>query len=205
TTHASSSSMVLSFGILGRSTTTTVTCDSPVIVVTPSLCHVITVDMSPGTPITPTGDFALATSSSGTFDHNCILAGTGATATCMVNYTPTVTGYHMISATYPQNNNPTNNTTLTHNPQLPRKHTPTHFHLNHKRNNSPSPHHHPPHMPTRISRHWNSHIVHCNSNRFFRNRHSHHPNRNSWLHNQCNRDIRNPTLHTSRRNNRWDC
>jgi len=104
TTHASSSSMVVSFGILGRSTTTTITCDSPVIVVTQSLCHVITTDISPGTPITPTGDFSLATSSSGTFDHNCMLDGTGATATCTVTYTPTVTGHHTITATYPQNN-----------------------------------------------------------------------------------------------------
>ncbi|OLB45857.1 hypothetical protein AUI07_06435, partial [archaeon 13_2_20CM_2_53_6] len=103
TTHASSSSMVLSFGILGRSTTTTITCDSPVIAATQSLCHVITTDISPGTPITPTGDFALTTSSSGTFDHNCVLAGTGATATCTVTYTPTVTGSHTITATYPQN------------------------------------------------------------------------------------------------------
>jgi len=110
TTHAGSSSVVLSFGILGRSTTTTITCDSPVIVVTPSVCHIITTDISPGTPITPTGDFALTTNSSGTFDHNCMLDGTGATATCTVTYTPTVTGFHTITASYPQNSVDTYNT-----------------------------------------------------------------------------------------------
>src|SRR5207247_6955295 len=51
----------------------------------------------------PTGDSPLATSHTATSHHTHIPPGTRPTATCMVPYTPTVTGYHMISATYPQN------------------------------------------------------------------------------------------------------
>ena len=104
-----------------------------------------------------------------------------------------------------RNANRPGNRTLIHNRRLRWRHRPCILQWNHERNNSRSPNHHHPHVPARISRHWNSHSMHRNSNRFFRNRHSHYPNRINRLHNQCNRHIRNLTLHISRRHNCWNC
>src|SRR2546427_9360996 len=100
-THQTSTSTVLSFGILGRSSTTTLTCTTPVFVNIPSTCNVTVTDTSPAPAVTPTGNFPLTTSGSGSFDHNCQLTGTGAVATCTVKYTPSATGKHTITAVLP--------------------------------------------------------------------------------------------------------
>src|SRR2546425_1117111 len=100
-THQTSTSTVLSFGILGRSSTTTLTCTTPVFVNIPSTCNVTVTDTSPAPAVTPTGNFPLTTRGSGSFDHNCQLTGTGAVATCTVKYTPSATGKHTITAVLP--------------------------------------------------------------------------------------------------------
>ena len=99
-THQNSNT-IITIAIAGRSSTATITCTTPVIVNTASTCNVIITDTSPAPAVTPTGNFPLTTSGSGFFGPNCQLAGSGAVATCTVNYTPSAPDMHTITAVLP--------------------------------------------------------------------------------------------------------
>ncbi len=76
----------------------------------PTTCTVTVTDTTPGTPSTPTGTVTF-TSSGGSFGHvteaatplnqtSCTLAGTGASASCSVSYTPTTLGTNPVRVSY---------------------------------------------------------------------------------------------------------
>ena len=69
-----------------------------------TLC-VIVLNNSPVNAISPTGTVLLRSNSTGSFSGPCILSGTVAgttlAATCTVTYTPSVPGWHRITANYP--------------------------------------------------------------------------------------------------------
>jgi hypothetical protein len=84
-------------------TTTTPLCTSPVTVGQPSTCNVTVIDTSSTGATTPTGSIGFTSDSQGSFSPtSCTLAGTGNSASCSVNYTPSAvgSGTHMITATY---------------------------------------------------------------------------------------------------------
>src|SRR5438093_1959537 len=86
-----------------RATTTAVTCNSATVVVNQqTMCSATVTDTSPGTVITPSGTVSFTSSGTGIFSSSCTLGGTGASANCNVNYTPTAfgTGTHTITASY---------------------------------------------------------------------------------------------------------
>jgi hypothetical protein len=64
-------------------------------------CAVTVTDTSPSPALTPTGTITLSSSGTGTFT-SCMLAGSGAVATCSTNYTPKAvgTGLHTLTAHY---------------------------------------------------------------------------------------------------------
>lgn len=76
-----------------RTTSTAMSC-SPATdpVNAPTTCTVTVTDLSPGTPVTPTGTITLSQTpvTGGTFGGTCTLSGAGATATCSVTYTPSL-------------------------------------------------------------------------------------------------------------------
>ncbi|OLE74499.1 hypothetical protein AUG19_08475 [archaeon 13_1_20CM_2_54_9] len=86
-----------------RATTTAVTCNSATVVVNQqTMCSATATDTSPGTVITPSGTVSFTSSGTGIFSSSCTLGGTGASASCNVNYTPTAfgTGTHTVTASY---------------------------------------------------------------------------------------------------------
>ena len=62
-------------------------------------CTVTVTDTSSGPALTPSGTILLSSSRAGSFT-SCTLSGSGAVATCSTNYTPTVTGSHVLTAYY---------------------------------------------------------------------------------------------------------
>ena len=82
-------------------TTTELECTTPVTSGSPSTCTVeVTADHGTKTP-TGTVIFSKGSGESGTFSAtSCELSGTGTTASCSVDYTPSVVTTHHISATY---------------------------------------------------------------------------------------------------------
>src|SRR5213596_2729762 len=89
--------------VAAHSTTTGVSCSpSSVAVGTATNCTVTVTDTS-ASPTTPTGTFALTTNSTGTFGGSCVLAGSTASATCSVSYTPSGSAprHDLITANYP--------------------------------------------------------------------------------------------------------
>jgi parallel beta-helix repeat protein len=104
-THMGSSS-TFTVTVNPRTTSTTITCDSPVVLPGSSICTVTVTDTDVGTPITPgSGGWSLITNSTGSFSAgqftNLCFLSSGAPATCTVTYTPTVVGGHKITANYP--------------------------------------------------------------------------------------------------------
>jgi hypothetical protein len=88
-----------------HTTTTSVTCSpTPVAVSAPTYCTATVTDTIVGTPVTPTGSVTFSSSGAGTFSsESCSLFGTGAAATCLVDYTPapgTVGAQSAITASY---------------------------------------------------------------------------------------------------------
>jgi len=71
-------------------TTMTVGCSpTPVAVNAQTACTATVTDTTAGTPVTPTGSVTFGSSGAGTFSSaSCSLSGTGATASCLVGYTP---------------------------------------------------------------------------------------------------------------------
>lgn len=85
-----------------RGTTTTVACTSPVTVPDASTCTATVTDVDGGNASAPTGGVTFSTNGPGSFGAaSCDLAaGTGATSSCSVAYSPSVAGIHEVSAEY---------------------------------------------------------------------------------------------------------
>ncbi len=84
-----------------RATSTSVACDTPVLVGSSSTCTATVADTSPGPAITPDGPVQWSMEGSGTFSApTCAPAGGGATATCSVTYTAAVAATHAVTATF---------------------------------------------------------------------------------------------------------
>ncbi|TMI51028.1 PKD domain-containing protein [Candidatus Bathyarchaeota archaeon] len=87
-----------------RATSTSVSCSpSPVTNNTVTNCVATVTDTDVGAAITPSGSVGFASNSTGVFSQpSCALAATGTVgvASCAVNYTPGVTGFHLITASY---------------------------------------------------------------------------------------------------------
>ena len=93
------------YGTPGRSTTTSVTCSPGTVQTgTASTCTATVTDSASGTASTPTGSVSLTSNSTGTFNPtvaSCALVATTAdTASCSVDYTPNITGHHLITGLY---------------------------------------------------------------------------------------------------------
>src|SRR5881397_2256550 len=86
-THYGSANQYFTIQVNERSDTTTVNCNSPVVLDIPypsSTCTVTVADADPaGTLITPHNDLSIVTDSSGSFG-SCVLSGSGASASCTV-------------------------------------------------------------------------------------------------------------------------
>jgi plastocyanin len=84
-----------------RVTLASITCAGPSITDHGSACDVTVIDNSPGAFITPTGIVGLGqTGVAGTFTA-CMLAGSGASATCISTFTASTPGTAAITASYP--------------------------------------------------------------------------------------------------------
>ncbi len=85
----------------GHTTSTTVSCDTPVVVNQQSKCTITVTDTSPTEVIPPTGTITIAASGVTIAPNGpCNLTGTGDTATCSVDITPATAGTLTISASY---------------------------------------------------------------------------------------------------------
>ena len=126
-THfGSSNSFNLPVGVSVHPTTTTVSCSASSVVVNQGTSCTATVTDPSATPTTPTGSVGFTTNSTGTFapSGSCTLSASATVglATCSVNYTPSTTGHHVITGTYPGDSGHTGSsgmTTLTVAPQPP--------------------------------------------------------------------------------------
>src|SRR2546425_2450738 len=106
--NASPTSVATSVTVNVRTTTTGVTCTSPVVINQGSTCTVTVTDSSTaGTAITPTGSLTLSsTGATGTFTTCSLAAGTtAATATCTSTFTPSASGSANIVGTYSGDSN----------------------------------------------------------------------------------------------------
>ncbi len=87
-----------------RATSTSVSCSpSPVTNNTVTSCVAMITDTDVGTAITPIGSVGFTSNSTGIFSQpSCTLTalGTVGAASCSVNYTPTMTGFQAITASY---------------------------------------------------------------------------------------------------------
>ncbi|PYX47612.1 MAG: hypothetical protein DMG79_13525, partial [Acidobacteria bacterium] len=93
------------FTVNKRTTSTSVNClPASVNVNSTTTCTASVTDNDTSTTITPTGSVTFGSSQSGTFSlsGSCTLAGSGATASCSVSYTPTAFGggTHVITGSY---------------------------------------------------------------------------------------------------------
>src|SRR6267143_83401 len=100
--HSGSTSTAASVTVNLRTTSTRVSCDTPVIVNQGSPCTATTTDTSAASPSAPAGTVTLSTSFTGSFDSiSCtLIAGAAASATCHATFTPFDTGTASISGTY---------------------------------------------------------------------------------------------------------
>src|SRR6266568_1468063 len=81
-------------------TSTTIICNTSVLVGTPSSCTV-TVTNTATNPAAPSGAVTLTTDSRGSLPYYCTLTtATPTSATCIVSYTPRIAGSHTITANY---------------------------------------------------------------------------------------------------------
>src|SRR6266581_2877164 len=81
-------------------TSTSITCNTPVLVGTASSCTV-TVTNTATNPSAPSGPVTLTTSSRGSLPYYCSLTtATPTSATCALSYTPRIAGSHTITADY---------------------------------------------------------------------------------------------------------
>src|SRR5437870_2588285 len=79
-------------------TSTSITCNTPVLVGTASSCTV-TVNNTVTNPAAPSGTVTLTTNSRGSLPYYCTLtAATPTSATCIVSYTPRIAGSHTLTA-----------------------------------------------------------------------------------------------------------
>src|SRR5207245_1346476 len=103
--HAGSTSVAFTVTSTIRSTTISVTCSpASVNINTATNCTATVTDSSGTGAVTPTGSVTFATNSTGTFSpsNSCALvAGVVGTASCSVSYTPTVSGHHGITGSFP--------------------------------------------------------------------------------------------------------
>jgi PKD repeat protein len=101
--HSTSSGNV-TIAVGNRSTMTSVSCSpSPVTNNTVTRCVATVTDTDIGAAIAPSGSVGFASNSTGVFvQPSCTLAATGTigVGSCSVNYTPSVTGFHAITASY---------------------------------------------------------------------------------------------------------
>ena len=90
--------------VAGRASSTSVSCSpESVLAGQPTVCTAMVSDTDSGTPVTPTEPVTFTTNKRGTFSaSSCALSGSGASASCQIDYTPTVvgTGQHTITASY---------------------------------------------------------------------------------------------------------
>src|SRR5712691_3603678 len=100
----SSSSGSATVAIANRSTSTSVSCSpNPVTNNTATGCVATVTDIDVGAVITPSGSVGFSSNSTGVFAQpSCALATTGTVgvASCSVSYTPSMTGFRAITATY---------------------------------------------------------------------------------------------------------
>ena len=88
--------------IVAHPTTVSVACTPSSVVNNTATSCGITVTDTFATPSTPTGTVSWFSNSTGTFAPSaCLLTGTGASATCSVNYTPKKVAIHIITGIYP--------------------------------------------------------------------------------------------------------
>ncbi len=101
-THNSSTSFqAFALTVTLRTTSTNISCTTPVAINQGSTCYVTVNDSSPGTFMTPRGAVALSENGvTGTFT-TCTLAGTTALATCSSTFTATTSGIAGAAANYP--------------------------------------------------------------------------------------------------------
>ena len=95
------SSAAATVRIVKRSTTTAITCQSPVLVGSASTCTATVTDTDSGSKTTPSGAVAWSGGGTGLSATSCTLAGTGAQASCSVTYTPSSAGTSTLTADYP--------------------------------------------------------------------------------------------------------
>ncbi len=92
------------FATLPRSTSTSVACNpGTASSANPTSCTATVTDIDTGSPVTPTGTIGFKSSVSGSFTPAvCTLMGTGASASCSVTYTPSISsiGTQTVSAGY---------------------------------------------------------------------------------------------------------
>src|SRR3989454_2142118 len=102
TTHDASISASASLIISPRTTSTAISCTSPVVVNQASNCTVTITDSSGGNVVTPAGSVSFVSDSPGTFSAtSCAIAAVSmGVAGCSVSYTPGATGNHLITASY---------------------------------------------------------------------------------------------------------
>jgi PKD domain/Bacterial Ig-like domain (group 3) len=100
-THNGSTSSSFALAVTLRTTSTSVSCATSVMINQGSTCNATVTDTSAGTFITPTGTVALnETGTAGTFT-TCTLAGSTASATCSSTFTATASGTASVTASYP--------------------------------------------------------------------------------------------------------
>jgi Phosphoesterase family/PKD domain/Bacterial Ig-like domain (group 3) len=103
TGHNASTSSGASMTINQRTTSTALACTGPVAVNQTSSCTATITDSSNGGSVTPSGSVSLSSNSTGVFSQpSCSLtaSGTVGVASCSVSYTPSMTGFHAITANY---------------------------------------------------------------------------------------------------------
>ena len=100
--HETSNSIGASVTVNQRTTSTAITCTSPVVVKQVSNCTARITDSSSGGSVTPIGNVGFVSDSSGTFSSASCTISTVSTgvAGCSVSYTPGVTGNHLVTGSY---------------------------------------------------------------------------------------------------------
>src|SRR6266487_176993 len=98
-THSTSSGST-SIQATPRTTTTTITCSSPVVIGQASDCIATVRDNSGATGTAPTGTVSFTTNSSFLQSSCALTAGTGTTSTCSVQFTPSSTGTVAVTGKY---------------------------------------------------------------------------------------------------------
>jgi hypothetical protein len=84
-----------------RQISTSVRCDSSVVVGSPATCTATVTDIDGGTSSTPSGTVGWSAGGQGAFSAtSCTLAGAGAAASCSVTFTPSASGTPTVTASY---------------------------------------------------------------------------------------------------------